>query len=153
MSFTSAELVAGLRACADWFEKNPGVELPFGPKLQILSVHTKADVAALARQMGKCEKTFTDTIFKVIKHFGPGFSVEGLAYREQVCERIVVGQETVEVPAVEAKAARIEVREIVEWKCGSLMTTVELPKQAEIPAPKPLLIEGEFEADFQEIPF
>lgn len=37
--------------------------------------------------------------------------------REQVCERVVVGTETVTIPAVEAQSERTEVREIVEWRC------------------------------------
>ncbi len=41
--------------------------------------------------------------------------------RELVCERRVVGTETVTIPAVEAQPERTEVREIVEWDCGSLL--------------------------------
>lgn len=132
---TIESLVAGLRACADWMEANPALPLPYDPKLQIMSVDTKAEVAALARQMGRCEKTANESMFKVVKWFGP-FRVEGVVYREQICERIVVGTQTVVVPEVKAQPARVEVREVVEWKCGSLMSSVELPETRQIAAPE-----------------
>ena len=42
--------------------------------------------------------------------------------REQVCERIVTGTETVTIPAVEAVPERTEIRETVEWRCAPLLT-------------------------------
>lgn len=132
---TIQSLVAGLRACADWLEANPAAPLPYDPKLQIFSVNTKAEVAALARHMGQCEKMADESMFRVVKWFGP-FRVEGVAYREQICERIVVGTQTVAVPEVKAQPARIEVREVVEWKCGSLMASVDFPETRQIEAPE-----------------
>jgi len=41
--------------------------------------------------------------------------------REQVCERVVKGTETVTVPAVEARPERTEEREIVEWRCEPVL--------------------------------
>ena len=122
---TIESLVRGLRAAANWLEMTPDVPLPYNPKLQIFSVNTKEEIAAVARQMGKCDKVFDSDIFSMVKWFGP-FSIECVAYRSQVCERVVVGYETVEIPAQPAKPAEILSREIVEWKCGSLMTTVEV---------------------------
>lgn len=48
--------------------------------------------------------------------------------RPAVCERVVVGTETVTVPAVEAVEARperTETREIVEWRCQPLLAGAE----------------------------
>jgi len=42
--------------------------------------------------------------------------------REEVCQRVVTGTETVEVPEVEYQPARTEEREVVEWVCGNLLT-------------------------------
>jgi len=141
---TMSGLIRGLRACADWLELTPNVPLPYDPKLQIFSVNTKEDIAALARKMGKCDKVFSNEMFSVVKHFGP-FKVQGVAYRAQVCERVVVGYETVEIPAQPAKPAETLAREIVEWKCGSLMTTVEVQKEL---AAAPLLL-----TESEEVPF
>lgn len=41
--------------------------------------------------------------------------------REQVCERVVTGTETVTIPAVAAVPERTEIRETVEWRCESLL--------------------------------
>lgn len=41
--------------------------------------------------------------------------------RDAVCERVVVGTETVTIPAVEAQPARTEEREVVEWRCQPLL--------------------------------
>jgi hypothetical protein len=41
--------------------------------------------------------------------------------RPAVCERVVVGTETVTIPAVEAQPARTETREIVRWDCRPLL--------------------------------
>lgn len=44
--------------------------------------------------------------------------------RDEVCERVVVGTEDLVVPAspaVEAQPERVETREVVEWRCGSLL--------------------------------
>jgi hypothetical protein len=50
-----------------------------------------------------------------------GLKLEIFAHRDQVCERVVVGTETVVVPAVPAQPERIEERELVEWRCESLL--------------------------------
>ena len=142
---THTTLAAGLRAAADWFESNQSIKLPYNPCLQILSVNTKAEVAELARQMGDCDKTISDSIFTVVKRFGP-VEVRGVAYREQVCERIVVGYETVTVPAQPAKPEQTIAKEIVEWKCGSLMSSVEIDKTRLLEAPSTPLIT-------EEVPF
>ena len=41
--------------------------------------------------------------------------------REQVCERVVTGEETYTVPAKPAEPARIETRELVEWRCEPVL--------------------------------
>lgn len=58
--------------------------------------------------------------FKLTRNLGT-LSLEILADREQVCERIVVGTKTVTVPAVEAQPAREVEVEDVEWRCEQLL--------------------------------
>lgn len=45
-----------------------------------------------------------------------------LAERDQMCERVVVGTETITIPAVEAQPERTEEREVVEWRCDPVLT-------------------------------
>lgn len=53
-----------------------------------------------------------------------GLSLQVTVVREAVCERVVVGTETVTVPAQPASEAlpeRTVEREVVEWRCASLL--------------------------------
>lgn len=50
--------------------------------------------------------------------------------REAVCERVVVGTETVTVPAVEAQPERTEEREVVRWECRPLLADEQEPAGA-----------------------
>ncbi len=141
---TRESLVAGLRAMADWYEMTEA-PMPYDPHMAIYSINTKAEIAALARQMGDCDKVIQNEMFSVTKAFGP-VEIRGVVYRNQVCERVVVGYETVTIPAQPAKPEETIAKEIVEWKCGSLMASVELPDTRLIEAPStPLLTE--------EVPF
>ncbi len=60
-----------------------------------------------------------------------GIKLEIYANRDQVCERRIVGTESVTIPAVPAVAAqpaqpeRTEVREIVEWDCSPVLAPAE----------------------------
>lgn len=146
-------IVAGMRAAADWLERNSDIKEPYDPKLQFFFVtdtdRPRQQVADLARRMGTCKKDATSELFSVVKMFGP-FKVEGIAYRDNVCERIVTGTEKVTVPAVEARPEREEVRELVEWKCSPL-TAVEFTDERLLEAPKPLALSAMEEA--VEVPF
>ena len=56
---------------------------------------------------------------RVRREFGTAF-VEAWTPRETVCERVVTGVETVEVPDPDAPKVTVE-RETVEWRCGSVL--------------------------------
>lgn len=56
---------------------------------------------------------------KVRRQFGTAF-VEAWTPRDIVCERVVTGVETVEVPDPAAPKVTVE-RELVEWRCGSVL--------------------------------
>ena len=54
-----------------------------------------------------------------------GVPISIYVLREAVCERVVVGTETVELPAQEALPARTETRERVEWVCSPLLAAAD----------------------------
>lgn len=54
--------------------------------------------------------------------------------RDAVCERVVVGEERVEIPARPAEPARVEVREIVEWRCAPLLAAAETADAVQVSA-------------------
>lgn len=51
-----------------------------------------------------------------------GLRLQILTHREQVCERVVTGTETVTIPAVAAQPERTEEREVVEWRCDPVLS-------------------------------
>lgn len=82
-----------------------------------------AVMARLAREIGRAAKNVAGDYFNLNREFGP-HTLQITASREQVCERVVTGTETVEVtgpdPDVVAKlpqVTRVEVRDVVEYLC------------------------------------
>lgn len=122
------ETVQGLRALADFIEANPG--LPWDPTYWELGVYgiNAEDAAAFARSTGTWDKIPAGSdgeLLKIQRSFGP-IKLGVFARRDEVCEKVVVGTETVAIPDPVALAAvpTVEVeREVVEWKCRPLLAT------------------------------
>lgn len=127
----------GLRALADFIEKNPVVApwFDYSFKYAAVNVHLSGDEASatadFARMAAKAgatvTKEVTDTFFHVFADFG-GVKAKSLAYRANVCERVVTGtrEVTKTVPDPKALAAVPEVQvtemvEDVEWVCRPLL--------------------------------
>lgn len=137
MTADRAGYITGLRALADALEQQPELPLPYDGTLSELSVftQTKAEAAAYARLLpGKVDKAVTDDRNYGFQLLGAlhGLRVRVYAPREQVCERVVLGTETVtrEVPDPEALAAVptttvTETVEKVEWRCTPLLAPTE----------------------------
>jgi hypothetical protein len=111
----TTDLVHGLRAAADWYEQHPEIRLPTDDVFHLINASlpdTKETVAAVAHALGSCEKEYSDTMFRLVKKFGP-VRLVFVFWRTTICERRVVRTEWVPekvTPAYE--------REIVEWDCG-----------------------------------
>lgn len=129
------EQAAGLRALADMVEQNP--ELGEVLRYLHLSTHIFAEddpkaklgtfAKTAARYAAKVDKNFTTGFALVVADFG-GVRVSVQADRDEVCERVVTGTESVTktVPDPEALAAvpTVEVTEeveTVEWVCRPLL--------------------------------
>lgn len=116
-----------LRALADALDENPDLPLPtIASSATIYILFAAAeDVRALVRAArGRVEKT-EDTMFDSIEYTGeiaPGLYLSLSVPREQVCDRIVVGTETVEVPDPDAPLVQVE-RDVVEWRCRPILET------------------------------
>lgn len=131
-----AEYIRGLREIADWLEAHPEVQLPYlkttqtGAHEDTLEIYLvgndqKAQLATIARAMGKAEKVTIDSLqrFNLVRRFA-GIAVVAVANREEVCEKRVLRTETVTevVPDPEYMAAaplveREKVKEVVKWVC------------------------------------
>jgi hypothetical protein len=134
---------AGLRQLADILDKHPEVPLPYEGKspeyapinFYFLSAEDpRAEMAATRRALGvPMQKRASDDS----KYFDLHGNLAGLhfkltAFREDVCERVVVATREVEVaePDPEAVAAlptvtRTVVVEDVAWRCTPLLSVAE----------------------------
>lgn len=140
----AGDILGGLRALADLFEANPELTEDFRYSDTFRKLHLpssyhedpRGTLAAWARA-GKASGA------TVVKDYDAKYSAVTVALtdevkvyvyadREQVCERVVTGTETVTVqvpdPTVVVPLVDVtEVREIVEWRCTPLLAegTVE----------------------------
>jgi hypothetical protein len=132
-----AERIAGFRALADLLEQNPELPLPYEGGAgggQPLTWHflrsdeakARADMAAAAQVLrGRMDKHADEDYFRLTGNLR-GVHFQLVAFRNAVCERVVVGTEPVTrmvpdpavvVPLVEV----VEQVEQVEWRCGSVL--------------------------------
>lgn len=121
-----AEFATGLRAVADWFEVHPEIAIPYAHQIGIydLGEDEAVGLAAVARAMGSARKDATEDFISLFKDFGGNVSVKAWAYRNAVCERVVVGTETVTKLIPDPTAPEVEVIEeveIVEWRCAPIL--------------------------------
>jgi len=121
----------GLDAFAAWAAAHPDLPMHSSRTTWIVADHRmeNPDHAEIVRAIadgapiGDVRKIPSDinggTMF-IERHFGGGVSVQHQAPRAEVCERVVVGTETVEVPDPAAPMVEVE-RDVVEWRCAPLL--------------------------------
>ncbi len=120
----------GLDQLAAWIDAHPDI-----PLLRAESTWIVADYRMDDPDHGEIVRALADgapigTITKKVgasgsslfveRAFAGGIKLQHQATRDEVCERRVVGTETVEVPDPDAPLVTIE-REIVEWDCKPLL--------------------------------
>jgi hypothetical protein len=105
-----AAFTAGMRQIADFLDQHPAVPLPHieswpagkrEPTLYIFLANSddqRPQLATIARAMGHADKVAHDELARLylIRRFA-GIALVASVERDQVCERVVVGTETVEV--------------------------------------------------------
>lgn len=136
---TARTMSETLRAVADLIESHPDLPLPYvcvydhtpyqadlNWYLQINQrsegeAHQRAQALAIVRGIGgKWRKDVIGDSFRFEQEID-GLNLDVQVTREAVCERVVVGEETVVIPAVEARPERIEKRDVVQWRCEPLL--------------------------------
>lgn len=139
-----AGFTTGLRALADWIDQHPELDIPmevehgwaggrytigvlgYDPVSKRIREDIPGDFAAAVRALGgHRHKQADEDTMRVCRDFGPGVSLEIWTGRDDICEGVVVGTETVEVeriiqPAVVEKVT--EERDVIEWRCAPLIT-------------------------------
>lgn len=132
-----AAWTAGLRDLADWLDAHPEMDLPYineeYPPSLSLGIHpwhesderpqAERFAAAVSALGGRREKAGDDEYMRVHRDFGP-VRVQVWTMRDEVCEAVVVGTETVEVQRVVQPAVTetvTEEREVIEWRCTPVL--------------------------------
>ena len=112
---TNEEYARGLRELADVIE-GCDVELYLtGETVNVLVYGADEMAEKITAIGGKFTKHPMMGWFVMRRKIG-GHDIDVFASHEAVCERVVIGTETVEVPDPSAPMVTIE-REVVEWKC------------------------------------
>lgn len=102
-----------LRAIADWYDAHPEIELPVD-YIDVYNVNTKEEAATILKALSPCEKEYLSTMFYIKKSFG-AITLRFCFYRNQVCERIVVGKKIIPAQRIEAQDIPERVEDIVEF--------------------------------------
>ena len=131
------EYTKGLRQLADLLDANPDLSLPtqgaddWSP-IDFYFTYGEDDKKALANFArivpGTLNKDIGETFYKITGNL-VGLHIRALAYRNEVCERRVVGKTTKVIPAtpaIDAEPERIEFVDDVEWVCGSLLADTKV---------------------------
>jgi hypothetical protein len=130
MTTDRSQYIAGLRELADLLEQHEELELPYSGYRSAMSVipadNQLEQVAAWARALpGRVEKRVRSGYFDIDGNLA-GLKITVIADRDKVCERVVVGTETVTrtVPDPDVEVPLVEVTEQVErveWRCLPLL--------------------------------
>jgi len=113
------QYVDSLREFADFLEMHPKLDLPSTQKMYVFP--TTEQMETYAHEMGKCRKSACETYFNLTRDFLPALQYEPTWYRNQVCERVIVGQQEVTEDIVEVVGQRKVVKDVVEWKCPKVL--------------------------------
>lgn len=121
------EFIAGLREIADFYEAHPELPENGGVAIDIWPTGGVDKVGMYARIFGKSSKrVIGDSYFILGKKFRGGSKIEVNWSRGAVCQRVVVGQETVVEDVVEIVGKRTVTKDKVEWKCPSVLAPKEV---------------------------
>jgi hypothetical protein len=135
MNDTPSTITAALREAADLLDQHPDLPRPCIFAYTTGSVEVtwqlmndddaKDDQRAVAQRIvraigGKWDKNPWGDRFDLERKYR-GLKLQIYTHREQVCERVVTGVETITIPAKPAEPEQTIEREKVEWRCQPLL--------------------------------
>lgn len=106
----------------DWNDVGVSMQVGYGLGDPVEAMANVTRLLSAGAPFGSVRKQYDDKYLRVFRMFGT-VEVEAWTMRELVCERRVVGFETVEVPDPDAPLVTVE-REIVEWACHPILSEV-----------------------------
>ena len=128
---TNSELAAQLRALADIYEAHPDVAQPYSVQYgnpELYFCRDKDQFAATVKAFGPGEKRDekTNSMSGTISFVPSAFrAIEIVAYKAQVCERVVVGTREIPEQRIPEKVIPARTEEIVEYRCRPFLQTEE----------------------------
>jgi hypothetical protein len=123
--------IKSLRDFANFLEAHPVVN---HPRNITTYVFPEANlIKAYAVAFGKSKKSADESYFDLIKTFGSDITLKACFRRDDVCERVKVGEKEVQeeiIPATIEKVIPAHKEDIYEWKCPTIleMENKEKPK-------------------------
>lgn len=113
-----------LRSLADFIEDKPELAGAYSNLRILVSAGGEDEMARLVRQLGGARtKEGTDKYLCVVRDFGADVAIEVFTHREEVCEAVVVGTETVEIPDPDVDVPTITVeRDVIRWECSPVLS-------------------------------
>ncbi len=134
-----SQFIAGLRAVADFYERNPAAYYDGSRvtlSMYVCGSSARQVMAAAARAFGRCRKSCEGENFTLSRAFGGRVTVEIFCLRARVCRRLVVGLRRIPartLPAVEESRLPAREEEIVEWRCDPLLEAAAESRPRESP--------------------
>lgn len=118
----TSEIVAGLRALADWMESHPeyaGHEMMCVGRFDLF-LKTKDELLTFRQASGATtlEKGMVGEHFWLRRDFGGAVGIDANIPREQACRKVVVGTREVEALTIEAHT-----EDVIEWRCDPLLAS------------------------------
>lgn len=122
-----SDFTDGLRSLADAIDRS-GIDQAGFERSHLLCYLNRDEMIDTIRKLGGkwIKDTNPNDYFGMIRDFGGGVTVYVYAPREVVCEAVVVGTETVEIPDPDADVPMVTVeQDVIEWQCApSLLAEV-----------------------------
>ena len=121
------QFIEGLRAVAEFYEKNPGAwydGMHLTLNMYVWGHAARKALIETARLFGHCNKIYDEHNVTVSRQFTEQVTVAVFAARARVCRRVILGSRILPeriVPATsEVRIAPSRV-DIVEWQCDPLL--------------------------------
>jgi hypothetical protein len=103
-----AAKIAGLRAFADFLEGHPDAELPTGSFYALEYLVSREELVVRAKALGgRWQKVESGGHFELHRHFGGDIFYNLFTDRAQVCDAVIIGQETPTIEAVDPVTVRL----------------------------------------------
>lgn len=125
------DLARDLRALADFYDEHPDFPRPNMTLHTFLHGDAKKGLALAARQLGTADKYIDETWYELRRAFG-SIMLTVNAYRNEVCEKVLVGTKDIPeqyIPAKPAETIPAHEESVYEWQCPDSLLGISKLKE------------------------